>query len=190
MARYEDVIASFMGGPSGKPDGAPQAPQVPGGPMSPAQPEPPTTPGLQLGVNGRPVGTGGPPLPMAPQGPNIPDPISPPATEKEASAREEQKSPNMGGQVLLLNRLPRRSEILGMQLPPGVTIRTPYGDLDQEGNVAVTPEYEQKHKEAIARARQKFGPSPWAGMAGAPEMDIQLGGSFFNPFTNSFGRAD
>ena len=129
-------------------------------------------------------------MPMAPQ---IPE-VSPPeklSSDSEAATMEQQKNPNQGQQsqhVIMLNRMPRPGDL--MDLPPGVTVRTPYGDLDEEGNIKTSPEYEQKHKEAIARARQKFGPTPWGGMAGAPEMDIQLGKSFFNPFTRGFGRAE
>lgn len=187
MARYEDVINSFMADQGGRPEGAPRMPQVPDGPMSPSQPGIPAPPGLNMGVNGRPAGPGGPQMPMAPQIPDIPEPPSETSPE-EASNREAQKQPDRNQNVLLMNRIPSKSELFG--LPPGITIRTPYGDLDEEGNVAVSPEYEQKHKEAIARARQKFGPHPWAGMAGAPEMDMKLGAGFFNPFTNQFGRAE
>lgn len=187
MARYEDVINSFMQDQGGRPDGAPRMPQVPDGPMSPSQPESPVSPGLQTGVNGRPAGPGGPPMPMAPQMPDIPEPPNTSSPE-EVQNVEAQKQPDRNMNVLLLNRIPSRADLL--DLPPGITVRTPYGDLDQDGNIAVTPEYEQKHKEAIARARMKFGPHPWAGMAGAPEMEMKLGGGFFNPFTNQFGRAE
>lgn len=183
MARYEDVISSFTQGG----EGSPQAPQVPGAPPSASQPGMTTTPEVNMGVNGRPVGSGGPPLPMAPQQPNVQPPENL-ATEQEAGIQEDQKAPDMGPQVLMLNRMPRPGDMAG--LPPGITVRTPYGDLDEEGNIKTSPEYEQKHKEAIARARQKMGPSPWAGMAGAPEQEIQLGKSHFNPFTNAFGRAE
>ena len=188
MARYEDVINSFTNGPSeARPDGAPRFPEVAGAPPSPSQPGMPTTPGLNEGVNGRPVGSGGPPLPMAPKLPEVSQPESL-ATEEEAQTQQDQKNVNPGGHVIMLNRMPRPGDL--MDLPPGVTVRTPYGDLDEEGNIKTSPEYDQKHKEAIARARQKFGPSPWAGIAGAPEMDMKLGGSFYNPFTNNFGRAE
>lgn len=186
MARYEDVINSFTSG-GGKPEGAPRAPEVPGAPPSASQVEPPTTPEVSMGVNGRPAGPGGPPMPMAPQQPNVesPERLS---TEGEAGAQESEKNVDQGAHVVMMNRMPRPGEIY--DLPPNTTVRTPYGDLDQEGNIKTSPEYEQKHKEAIGRARQKFGPTPWNGMAGAPEMDIQLGKSFFNPFTNNMGRAE
>ena len=188
MARYEDVINSFTnGGAEARPDGAPRMPQVAGAPPSPSQPGIPTTPSVNEGVNGRPVGPSGPPLPMEPQVPEVSSPESS-ATEEEAGTQEDQKNVNAGPTVLMLNRMPRPGDLL--DLPPGITVRTPYGDLDEEGNIKTSPEYEQKHKEAIARSRQKFGPSPWAGMAGAPEIDMKLGSSFFNPFTNSFGRAE
>lgn len=187
MARYEDVINSFTNGAEARPDGAPRMPQVAGAPPSPSQPGMPTTPELNEGVNGRPVGPGGPPMPMATTAPEVSSPQEM-ATEEEAGAMEAQKNVNQGPHVIMLNRMPRPGDLL--DLPPNVTVRTPYGDLDEEGNIKTSPEFEQKHKEAVARARQKFGPTPWAGMAGAPEMDIQLGKGFFNPFTNSFGRAE
>ena len=186
MARYEDVINSFTGG-GGAPEGGPVPSQVPGAPPSPSQPGMTTPPEVNMGVNGRPVGSGGPPMPMAPQVPEV----SPPeklSSEAEAATMEDQKNTSGGGQIFAINRMPRPGDLFG--LPPGITVRTPYGDLDEEGNIKTSPEYEQKHKEAIARARQKFGPTPWGGMAGAPEMDIQLGKSFFNPFTRNFGRAE
>jgi hypothetical protein len=186
MARYEDVINSFTGG-GGAPQGGPVPSQVPGAPPSPSQPGMPTTPQVNSAPAGRPVGSGGPPMPMAPQ---IPD-VQPPqklSQESEVASMESQKNVNPGPQVVMLNRLPRPGDLL--DLPPGITVRTPYGDLDEEGNIKTSPEYEQKHKEAIAKARQKFGPTPWGGMAGAPEPNIILGKSFFNPFTRSFGRAE
>lgn len=188
MARYEDVMNSFMESQGGRPEGAPRMPQAPGAPMSPSQPEPPTTPGLNMGVNGRPVGSGGPPMPMAPPQPEVSEPAAPPKSEAEAGNLESQKNVNPGPQIMLLNRLPKAGELY--DFPPGVTVRTPYGDLDQEGNIATSPEYAEKHKEAIARARGKFGPSPWAGMAGAPEMDMAVGKSWFNPFNSQFGRVE
>lgn len=188
MARYEDVINSFMNGSGGSPEGAPRMPQVPDGPMSPSQPGAPVPMGVSQGVNGRPAGPGGPQLPLAPPEPEIPEPATPPMEDAGVDNMEAQKQPDRNLHVLLLNRMPRPGDLAG--LPPGVTVRTPYGDLDQEGNIAASPEYEQKQKEAIAKARQKFGPTPWAGMAGAPEMEMKLGGGFFNPFTNSFGRAE
>ena len=186
MARYEDVISSFTGG-GGAPEGGPVPSQVPGAPPSPSQPGMTTTPQVSSAPNGRPVGSGGPPMPLQPQ---IPD-VQPPqklSSDSEVATQESQKNVNPGPQVLMLNRLPRPGDLL--DLPPGITVRTPYGDLDEEGNIKTSPEYEQKHKEAIARARQKFGPTPWGGMAGAPEMEMQLGKSFYNPFTRSFGRAE
>jgi hypothetical protein len=116
--------------------------------------------------------------------------VSPPQgqenTKEQSANMETQKGTEPGSQVLLLNRVPDPGEMYGM--PPGITIRTPYGDLDQDGNIVKSPEYEQKHKEAIVRARQQFGPHPWNGMSGAPEMDMGVGKSFFNPFTKGFGR--
>ena len=185
MARYEDVINSFTSG-GGAPEGGPVPSQVPGAPPSPSQPQEPVPMGQMEGVNGRPVGQGGPPMPMAPQAPSVTPPPSL-ATDGEKMTQQDQKNTS-GGQVFMINRMPRPGDLDG--LPPGVTVRTPYGDLDEEGNIRTSPEYEQQHKEAIARARQKFGPTPWGGMAGAPEMDIQLGKSFFNPFTRGFGRAE
>jgi hypothetical protein len=120
-------------------------------------------------------------------GPQIPNPPSM-NTEKQNMDREQQSNVNQATPVLLMNRLPGPGEMAG--LPPGVQVRTPYGDLDQDGNIVKSPEYEQKQKEAIVRARQKFGPHPWNGMAGAPEPSIELGKGYFNPFTNQFGRAE
>lgn len=186
MARYEDVINSFTNGGADRPEGAPRQPEVPGAPPSASRPSIPTSPELNMGVNGRPVGPGGPQMPMAPQA-DVPPPPST-ATEGEVAGKESEKNVNAGPHVIMLNRMPRPGDL--DMLPPNVTVRTPYGDLDEEGNIKTSPEYEQKHKEAIARAKQKFGLSPWNGMAGAPEMDMKLGSSFFNPFTNGFGRAE
>lgn len=109
-------------------------------------------------------------------------------TEATAAVGEEQKNVGQARPSLRLNRMPKPGEMLGM--PPGIQVETPYGLLDDEGNIQKSPEYEQKHKEAIVRARQKFGPHPWNGMAGAPEPNIEIGKSHFNPFTNRMGRAE
>ncbi len=181
--RYEDVIGQFAGRQAGSPAPSP----VPGGSPVPSSPGIPGPPGLNSGMPGRkpdnPTPTGLPPM-QAQVNPPQGDPVS----EEGASNMEGQKNVNSGQPVLMLNRIPTAADLLDM--PPGVQVRTPYGDLDPEGNIMKSPAYEQKHKEAIVRARQKFGPHPWAGMAGAPEPQIDLGKHHFNPFTNQFGRAE
>lgn len=188
--RYEDVVGQF----AGRQAGSPATPAVPGGPPTNPQQGSPNPPGLNAGMPGRkpddPAAGGGMPgMPMPPP----PFKVNAPtegreATPKQAENLESQKNTEQARPTLLLNRMPAAGEMFGM--PPGVQVRTPYGDLDEEGNIVKSPEYEQKHKEAIVRARQKFGPHPWNGMAGAPELDIQVGKSFFNPFTKGFGRAE
>lgn len=186
--RYEDVIGQF----AGRQAGSPATPTVPGGSPSTSQPGMPGPPGLNSGMPGRkpdnPPAMGG----GMPQGMTQPSPVSPPTgrqvTPDQSANLEQQKNTEPAAQVLMLNRMPQPGENLGV--PPGTTVRTPYGDLDQEGNIVKSPEYEQKHKEAIAKARQKFGPHPWAGMAGAPELNMEVGKSYFNPFSRGFGRVE
>lgn len=182
--RYEDVIGQF----AGRQAGSPTTPAVPGG--SPTASQPPqmaNPPGLNSAMPGRKPDTP-PPMGVMPQVPQVSPPQGREATPEQASNLDQQKNTEPARPVLMLNRLPAPGEMYGM--PPGMQVRTPYGDLDPEGNVVKSPEYEQKHKEAIVRARQKFGPHPWNGMAGAPEPEIALGKSFFNPFTRNFGRAE
>jgi hypothetical protein len=82
--------------------------------------------------------------------------------------------------------MPTRAEML--DLPPGVKAETPWGPVDDNGEIAFTPEGEQKYNEELVKAKQKFGPNPVAGMPGAPEMDAKLGSQFINPFTGQWGR--
>jgi hypothetical protein len=178
MPRYEDVIGQF----AGRSPGTPAAPMVPGGSPTAPGPMAPAPPGVNSAPPGRSPGM---PPPMG--GPQITEPKT---TQTEATAEngEQQKNTQQARPSLRLNRMPLPGEMLGM--PPGIQVETPYGLLDDEGNIQKSPEYEQKHKEAIVRARQKFGPHPWNGMAGAPEPNIELGKSHFNPFTNQMGRAE
>lgn len=188
--RYEDVIGQF----AGRQVGSPTTPASPGAPPGVSQPGQPSTPGQNSAMPGRKpdnpmpmFGQGGSPWPI-PQQADVKPPEGREATQRQANNLNEQKNVNQAQPVMMLNRLPSRSEFVGF--PPGVTVRTPYGDLDHEGNLAMSAEFEQKQKEAMVRARQKFGPHPWAGMAGAPEMEMKLGASYFNPFTGKFGRAE
>ena len=177
--RYEDVIGQF----TGRSAGSPATPLVPGAGPSAAptgQPNPP-------GVNSAPPGRS-PGLPPPMGGPGEVSEPKTTQTEKTAQDSEQQKQTQPARPSMRLNRMPKPGEMLG--IPPGIDIETPYGMLDQEGGLVKSPEYEQKHKEAIVRARQKFGPHPWNGMAGAPEPTIELGKSHFNPFTNQMGRAE
>lgn len=178
MPRYEDVIGQF----TGRKPGTPATPMVPGGPPTAPGPMAPAPPGVNSAPPGRSPGL---PPPMG--GPEVPEPKTT-TTEATAQAGEQQKQTQPARPSLMLNRIPSPGEMMG--LPPGVQVQTPYGMLDDEGNLIKSPEYEQKNKEAIVRARQKFGPHPWNGMAGAPEPNIELGRSYFNPFTNQIGRAE
>ncbi len=186
--RYEDVIGQFAGRQAGSPAPSP----TPGGSPVTSTPGPQGPPGLNSAMPGRkpdnPAPNGLTTPPMAPPPFQVSEPQSDPVTEDGAADMESQKNVGGAAPVMMMNRMPTSSDLL--DIPPGVTVRTPYGDLDQEGNIVKTPEYEQKHKEAIVRARQKFGPHPWAGMAGVPEPTIELGKGHFNPFTNQFGRAE
>ena len=177
--RYEDVIGQF----ANRQPGSPQMPKVAGGSPVPSRPSAPAPPGLNAAMPGRKPDN---PPPMEAGG-GIPTPPKM-NTEQQATNDAQQKNVDQARPVMMLNRLPKPGEMAG--LPPGLQVRTPYGDLDEEGNLVKSPEYEQKQKEAIVRARQRFGPHPWNGMAGAPEPNVELGRSYFNPFTNSFGRAE
>ena len=186
MPRYEDVIGQFAngkqppaGGPAPLPSGPPQG--SPG--MNSAMPgRKPDDPPPMMGAPQMP-----PMMPM-PQQAQVSEPSKPGVSDGDAANLEAQKNVGQARPQIFLSRMPTIEDMLNA--PPGHQIMTPYGPVDDKGAVIKTPEYEQKHKEAIVRARQKFAPPPWAGMAGAPEPTIELGKSHFNPFTNKFGRAE
>jgi hypothetical protein len=53
----------------------------------------------------------------------------------------------------------------------------------------LSPEGQQKYKEAVVAKRKALGPVPkFAQMPGAPELPVELGKSAFNPWTGVFGR--
>jgi hypothetical protein len=87
---------------------------------------------------------------------------------------------------MMLSKIPSRAEL--MDLPPDTDFDTPYGRLGEDGEIAFTPEGEQKYNEQIVHARKKFGPSPFADDPNAPQLDVKLGAQFINPFTGGTGR--
>jgi len=86
----------------------------------------------------------------------------------------------------MLSKIPSRAEML--DLPPDTDFDTPYGRLGEDGEIAFSPEGEQKYKEQLVHARKKFGATPFADDPNAPQPDVKLGGDFVNPFTGGTGR--
>lgn len=82
------------------------------------------------------------------------------------------------------DRVPTSSEIL--DVPEGVKIMTPYGEVGRDGKLSLSPEGELKFKEAMVNRRKQFGPHPFAGDANAPAAPARLGGRMFNPFSGQW----
>jgi hypothetical protein len=76
-------------------------------------------------------------------------------------------------------------------LLPGTPISTPYGHaaLGSDGNPVITfasPEHEARYRNDEANYGKQFGPTPFAGMPGAPQPEIKLGRTYYNPFSGAF----
>jgi len=83
--------------------------------------------------------------------------------------------------TMQLDHVPSRSELL--DLPQGVQFQTPYGSVDENGNLTPNPEGDAKYREALVERQRKFGPHPWAGDPNAPPPPVALGKPAFNPIT-------
>lgn len=179
MPRYEELLGTF----GQRDDGQPTKPPVPGAPpgvSSPSGPNPPS-------VNGSPEGR--PPNPpfagsSTPPGTALANKAS--GNDRDPSTYEDQKQPDLVRQVLMLSKIPSRAEM--MDLPPDTDYDTPYGRLGEDGEIAFSPEGEQKYNEQLVHARKKFGATPFADDPEAPQIDAKLGQNFMNPFTGGSGR--
>ena len=176
MPRFEDLMG-------GREDGEPTKPEVPGAPPGVSTPSGPNPPSLNSGAPGRPSnppfgGTSSPP------GTNLVNKAS--GQQRDPETYEDQKQPDLQRQVLMLSKIPTRAEML--DLSPDNDYDTPYGRLGEDGEIAFSPEGEQKYKEQVVHARKKFGASPFADDPNAPQLDVKLGASFINPFTGVSGR--
>lgn len=88
--------------------------------------------------------------------------------------------------VLRLDRVPSPSELA--QLPPGVQIETPYGTMDERGELQLSPEGRANYQQAVAARLKSYGPSPFAADPNAPKPSVKLGRRSFNPFTGQYSR--
>ena len=86
----------------------------------------------------------------------------------------------------MLSKIPSRADM--MDLPPDTDYDTPYGRLGADGEIAFSPDGEQKYKEQVVHARKRFGATPFADDPNAPQLDVKLGADFVNPFTGESGR--
>ena len=56
-----------------------------------------------------------------------------------------------------------------------------------QSDVQLSPEGQQKYREAVVAVRKRLGPVPkFAQMPGAPEMPVELGGHNYNPWSGTF----
>ena len=82
------------------------------------------------------------------------------------------------------DRVPSMAEL--QDVPPGVKIRTPYGEVGRDGSLSLSPEGEVKYKEAVVARRKQFGPHPFADDPNAPPTPARLGRHMFNPFSGQW----
>lgn len=88
----------------------------------------------------------------------------------------------------IMDRVPTPAEMASMD--PSVEVVTPYGTMNQDGSIKLSPEGEMKYKEAVVARRKKLGPHPFAADPNAPAMEVRLGGRMFNPFTGRWVGGD
>lgn len=174
---------AFFESLQGRQPGEPKPPAVPGGSMRPSMPAQVMNPPA---VNSAPAGR--PPMPggitpggFSPGGVMAPRPDPPgrkkgeiwPDTPNGAGA-QQQPAPGPGPQDWTAR---------------GGQVLTPYGEIAPDGTMAPSPDGAMQYQQAIVRARQSFGSFPLSDMPGVPQPPIRLGGSFYNPFQGSWGRA-
>jgi hypothetical protein len=68
---------------------------------------------------------------------------------------------------------------------------TPYGhaNLGDDGHPIITfasPEHEARYRTDEANYARRFGTTPFSGLPGAPQPDIKLGRTYYNPFSGAF----
>lgn len=183
---------SSSAGPTGRPSSRPVTPSAPGVlpfPRTPAAPVPPSP--ADGGAPGAPS-----PTAPAPRRMGIPtgEPGGPPAQPQPAPQPQGSLTPAAtttpgGGVVLNLSRVPARRDWVG--LPPGAAVQTPYGhaNLGDDGHPIITfasPEHEARYRTDEANYARSYGPTPFAGMPGAPQPPVTLGRSAYNPFSGTW----
>jgi hypothetical protein len=84
--------------------------------------------------------------------------------------------------------MPSQYEI--SQVPEGLQMMTPYGEISRDGKLSLSPEGEMKYKEAKVQRLKKFGPHPFADDPNAPSPEARLGGRMFNPFSGMWLEKD
>ena len=179
MPRFEDLLG-------GRQDGQPTKPPVPGAPPGVSTPSGPNPTSVNSSAPGRPSN---PPFAgsSTPPGTAVANKASGAGGQsRDPETYEEQKQPELQRQVLMLSKIPSRSEM--MDLSPDNDYETPYGKLGEDGEIAFSPEGEQKYNEQVVHARKRFGATPFADDPNAPQLDVKLGKDFINPFTGESGR--
>lgn len=92
----------------------------------------------------------------------------------------------------VIGALPRQPS--ASELPAGAAIATPMGTASRdavtgEQSVALSPEGQQRYREAVVRKREELGPIPGVMRhPSLPEMPVELGKWNYSPFTNRWVR--
>lgn len=199
MPFFDDLVAKQQ-----RQTGEPQAPKVSGGAPQPSKPN--TTvnpPAAASGPVGRPsspappfAGSAGPALPAStPQAarpaatpssgagtPATPAP-SQPATPQPATGPGQPAQPTSIGPSfqLQLDHVPSRAELA--EVPPGVKVTTPYGEVDATGKLTLSEQGKVQYQQAMLKKQKEYGFHPFAGDPNAPPPPVKLGRPSFNPFT-------
>lgn len=142
-------------------------------PGAPAVPTPaPATPGLAAPT----------PAPTAPEPATAPTPsapAAPPAQPTDFMGRVFQQA------RMAFNKMPSRGELVGID--PSVAIDTPYGQMvtnpdTGQRELVFTPEGKVLWGQETQRLIQAYGPTPVAGLVGAPQPPVEPGRLAYNPF--------
>lgn len=128
-----------------------------------------------------------PPMPNANmRQPGAPAPPPSPTTGATGGGPTVQTSTTATPMAYELDHIPDATE--RASLPPGATVRTPYGPMNADGTITPSPETAVQYQNAVVQARRAFGPHPWASDPGAPPPPVRLGGHSINPFTGQWKR--
>lgn len=180
--------------------GVTRAGGVGGAGLAPATPAVVNPPGVPSAPVGRPPAPAPGPTPGAPAipspAPAAPAPAAAPASPAAGPATPA-AVPGVGQQTdftgrvfqaarMQFNKMPSRSELVGVD--PSVAIDTPYGQMVTDPNtgqreLVFTPEGKQLYAQEKVRLEKAFGPSPVAGMPGAPPPPVEPGKLAYNPFS-------
>jgi len=178
-------------GVTGRPSSRPVVPSAPGGVQAfqpPAAPVPPSPAGPTL--PGAPSPTAQPQRRQMPQGPQgLREAPAQTQPQPQSSPTPAAVTTPSGGVTLNLNRIPSRRDYVG--LLPGTGISTPYGHatLGSDGHPVIqfgSPEQEARYRTDEANYGKQYGPTPFSGMPGAPQPQVRLGRTAYNPFSGAF----